>query len=81
MHIFFLEFEPERISIKYFLAGNSDIDRCLMPWNGNFKVVKSQTKITVRFLHPSNDTLHAVKALRSLERTKNSVMWQNIHKR
>ncbi len=61
-HAHLLEFEPEREYIKHFWAGNSDIDRCLMPWNWT-KVVKSQNKNNSLVLFaPSNDTLHAVKA-------------------
>lgn len=77
-HAHLLEFEPEREYVKHFWAGNTDIDRCLMPWSWT-KIVKSQTKNNSLVLFaPSNDTLHAVKANYDHLKAQRTQLYGNI---
>lgn len=61
-HTSYMKFNNERKYIKTLWEGNTNVDRCWVPWN-LCKTEKKQTKNnSLVIFAPNNDTLHAVKA-------------------
>lgn len=61
-HPHYLKFTPEREYVQSYWEGNSDIERCWVPWDWT-ETVKQQTRNnSIVLFSPADDTMHGVKA-------------------
>lgn len=77
-HTHYMTFIKERKYVESFWAGNSEIERCWVPWEW-CKSEKVQTRNnSIVIFSPSDDTLHAVKADYNHLTTQRTQLYGNI---